>query len=119
MQNFPDYRKTLEVMQEYAKTGPIDEGILSYVKNSNTKELIKALREKNWKNMRQWVANNTSVDPQGVFRIIYDALLSEIDTIPQMVVIIADYQYKAAFVADQEINLTACLTELMGSMKFK
>ena len=69
--------------------------------------------------MRKWVANNVDSDPQGIFRSIYDNLSPEVTTIPQVVLLIADYQYKAAFVADQEINLVACLTEIMASVKFK
>ena len=74
---------------------------------------------KNWKKMRQWVANNVDTDPQGIFRQIYDTLLPEIKSIPQLVLLVADYQYKAAFVADQEINLTACLTEIMANVEFE
>ena len=69
--------------------------------------------------MRQWVANNVDSDPQCIFRFIFDSLVPEISTVPQMVLLIADYQYKSAFVADQEINLIACLTEIMASVKFK
>ncbi len=69
--------------------------------------------------MRQWVANNVDSDPQCIFRFIFDSLVTEISTVPQMVLLIADYQYKSAFVADQEINLIACLTEIMASVKFK
>ena len=69
--------------------------------------------------MRQWVANNVDTDPQGIFRQIYDTLLPEIKSIPQLVLLVADYQYKAAFVEDQEINLTACLTEIMANVEFE
>ena len=69
--------------------------------------------------MRQWVANNVDSDPQCIFRFIFDSLVTEISTVPQMVLLIADYQDKSAFVADQEINLIACLTEIMASVKFK
>ena len=119
MKHFPDYRRVINELQKYSASGVIDEGILSSLSEVNTKELIKSLKEKDWKKMRQWVANNVESDPQGIFRYIYDSLIPEVETVPQMVVLIADYQYKAAFVADQEINLTACLTELMASMKFK
>jgi hypothetical protein len=119
MKHYPDYRRVINELQRYSSSGAIDEGILSNIGEINTKELISAMKEKDWKKMRQWVANNVESDPQGIFRYIYDSLIPEITTVPQMVVLIADYQYKAAFVADQEINLTACLTELMASMKFK
>lgn len=119
MKHFPDYRRVINELQKYSASGVIDEGILSSLSEVNTKELIKSLKEKDWKKMRQWVANNVESDPQGIFRYIYDSLIPEVETVPQMVILIADYQYKAAFVADQEINLTACLTEIMASMKFK
>ena len=119
MKHYPDYRRVINELQRYSSSGVIDEGILVQFSEVNTKELITAMKEKDWKKMRQWVANNVESDPQGIFRYIYDSLIPEITTVPQMVVLIADYQYKAAFVADQEINLTACLTELMASMKFK
>jgi len=119
MKHYPDYRRVINELQRYSSSGVIDEGILSNIGEINTKELVSAMREKDWKKMRQWVANNVESDPQGIFRYIYDSLIPEVETVPQMVILIADYQYKAAFVADQEINLTACLTELMASMKFK
>lgn len=119
MKYIPDYRRVLNELQRYSSSGTIDEGILSNISDINTKDLISSLKEKDWKKMRQWVANNVDTDPQGIFRYIYDSLLPEIKTVPQMVLLIADYQYKAAFVADQEINLTACLTEIMASIQFK
>lgn len=119
MKYIPDYRRVLNELQRYSSSGAIDEGILSNIADINTKDLISSLKEKDWKKMRQWVANNVDTDPQGIFRFIFDSLLPEITTVPQMVLLIADYQYKAAFVADQEINLTACLTEIMASIQFK
>ena len=119
MKFYPDYRRVINELQRYSSSGSIDEGILSNFSEVNTRELITSLKEKDWKKMRQWVANNVDSDPQGIFRFIYDSLLPEVTTIPQVVLLIADYQYKAAFVADQEINLTACLTEIMGNVKFK
>ena len=119
MKHIPDYRRVLNEMQRYSSSGTIDEGILSNISDINTKDLVTSLKDKDWKKMRQWVANNVDTDPQGIFRYIYDSLLPEIKTVPQMVLLIADYQYKAAFVADQEINLTACLTEIMASIQFK
>ena len=119
MKYIPDYRRVLNELQRYSSSGTIDEGILSNISDINTKDLVTSLKDKDWKKMRQWVANNVDTDPQGIFRYIYDSLLPEIKTVPQMVLLIADYQYKAAFVADQEINLTACLTEIMASIQFK
>jgi len=119
MKHFPDYRRVINELQRYSAGGEIDEGILSNFQEVNAKALLESLREKDWKKMRQWVANNVDTDPQGIFRQIYDIVLPEIKSIPQLVLLIADYQYKAAFVADQEINLTACLTEIMASVEFK
>lgn len=118
MKYFPDYRRVINELQRYSVAGKIDEGVLSNFQEINAKQLIESLREKDWKKMRQWVANNVDTDPQGIFRQIYDTLLPEIKSIPQLVLLIADYQYKAAFVADQEINLTACLTEIMANVEF-
>jgi|TARA_R110002126_G_scaffold72963_1_gene182155 DNA polymerase III delta prime subunit len=119
MKYFPDYRRVINELQRYSSAGTIDEGILNNIAEINTKELVNSLREKDWKKMRQWVANNVDSDPQCIFRFIFDSLVPEISTVPQMVLLIADYQYKSAFVADQEINLIACLTEIMASVKFK
>ena len=85
----------------------------------NTQELISSLKEKDWKKMRSWVVNNIDNDPPAVFRKIYDDLIEKVKTVPQMVLIVADYQYKSAFCADQEINLVACLTEIMATVEFK
>jgi replication factor C small subunit len=83
------------------------------------KELVSALREKDFKKMRSWVVNNLDNDPTTLFRNLYDVLLAEVVQVPQLVLLIADYQYKAAFVADAEINLVACLTEIMASCEMK
>lgn len=119
MKHFPDYRRVLNELQRYSVGGVIDEGILSNLSELNTKALADALADKDWKKMRQWVANNVDSDPQTVYRKVYDTLLERAKQVPQFVLIIADYQYKAAFVADQEINLTACLTEIMANVEFK
>ncbi len=117
--HFPDYRRVINELQRYAVGGIIDEGVLSNFQELNSKALLECLRSKDWKKMRQWVANNVDTDPQAIFRQIYDILLPEVSSPPNLVVLIADYQYKAAFVADQEINITACLTEIMASTEFK
>jgi len=118
MRYFPDYRRVLNELQRYSSGGSIDEGILSNFQEVNAKALTESLKTKDWKKMRQWVVNNVDTDPQGIFRQIYDILLPQVKSIPQVVLLIADYQYKAAFVADQEINLTACLTEIMANVEF-
>jgi len=119
MKHFPDYRRVLNELQRYSVGGVIDEGILSNLSEINTKALIDALRDKDWKKMRQWVASNVDSDPQAVYRKVYDTLIDKVKQVPQLVLLVADYQYKAAFVADQEINLTACLTEIMANIEFK
>ena len=117
--HFPDYRRVINELQRYSVGGNIDEGILSNFQEVNAKALIEGLREKDWRKMRQWVANNVDTDPQAIFRQIYDILLPEVKSPARLVLDIADYQYKAAFVADQEINLTACLTQIMVDSEFK
>ena len=119
MKYFPDYRRVLNELQRYSAGGIIDEGILSNFQEVNAKALIESLRGKDWRKMRQWVANNVDTDPQAIFRQIYDILLPEVKSPARLVLDIADYQYKAAFVADQEINLTACLTQIMVDSEFK
>ena len=119
MKHFPDYRRVINELQRYSKSGSIDSGILSNIAEINTKGLIDSLKDKDWKKMRQWVVNNVDNDPQGVYRKVYDALIDKVKQVPHLVLLIADYQYKSAFVADQEINLTACLTDIMASVEFK
>ena len=116
---FPDYRRIINELQRYSASGTIDEGILARVGEVNTQELVESLREKDWKRMRSWVVNNIDNDPHGIFRKMYDDLVDRVVQVPELVLILADYQYKAAFVADQEINLVACLTEIMATVKFK
>ena len=116
---FPDYRRIINELQRYSAAGTIDEGILARVGEVNTTELINALKNKDWKGMRAWVVNNIDNDPPAIFRKIYDDILDKVQTVPQLVLILADYQYKAAFCADQEINLVACLTEIMATVEFK
>ena len=104
--HFPDYRRVINELQRYSVGGNIDEGILSNFQEINAKQLLDSLRGKDWKKMRQWVANNVDTDPQGIFRQIYDIVLPEVKSIPQLVLLIADYQYKAAFVAVTYTHLT-------------
>jgi len=114
--HFPDYRRTLNELQRYSHSGNIDEGILTNLVEVNTNELVQSLKEKDWKRMRMWVVNNLDNDSQTLFRMIFDTLMPLTNQVPQLVLTIADYQYKAAFVSDQEINLVACLTELMAGV---
>ena len=118
--HFPDFRRVINELQRYSTSGTIDSGILANIGEINLNELVVALREKNFPKMRQWVTSNVDNDPASVFRKIYDKLYEVLDksSIPQAVLIIADYQYKSAFVADQEINLVACLIELMAECEF-
>lgn len=115
---FPDYRRILNELQRYSSSGIIDAGILANLGDINTKELLDALKEKDFKKMRQWVANNADTDAS-IYRSLYDSLCEHIDSLPQFILLLADYQYKDAFVVDHEINLTACLTEIMAAVKFK
>jgi DNA polymerase III delta prime subunit len=117
--HFPDYRRCLNELQRYSASGTIDDGILVNLADINTKELVDALQAKDWKKMRQWVVNNIDSDPNTIFRKLYDTLSDQVETVPQLILLLADYQYKAAFVADAEINLVACLTEIMAAVKFK
>jgi len=106
-------------LQRYSQIGAIDEGILTSTGDANIEELISSLKEKDWKKMRTWVANNMDNDPATLFRKIYDNVLPLTNQVPNLVLTIADYQYKSAFVSDQEINLIACLTEIMASVEVK
>lgn len=117
--HFPDYRRILNELQRYSGSGRIDEGIFTSLGESNMQELIATLKDKDWKKMRTWVVNNIDNDPQTIFRKLYDTLCEEVVQIPQLVLLLADYQYKSAFCADQEINLVACLTEIMAAVEFK
>ena len=118
---FPDWRRVLNELKRYSASGQIDSGILVNISDSNIKELMHSLREKEFTNVRKWIVQNLDNDPVRIFRRVYDNLYDYLDgsTIPHAVVIIADYSYKSAFVADQEINLLACMTEIMGQVKFK
>ena len=118
---FPDWRRVLNELQRYSASGQIDAGILVNIADSNIKELMFSLKEKEFTNVRKWIVQNLDNDPVRIFRRVYDNLYDYLDgsTIPHAVVIIADYSYKSAFVADQEINMLAFFTELMGQVKFK
>ena len=118
---FPDWRRILNELQRYSASGQIDAGILVNLSEVNINELMEALKRQEFTNVRKWIVNNLDNDPVRIYRRIYDSLYDNIDksTIPHAVVILAEYSYKSAFVADQEINLLACLTEIMAQVKFK
>ena len=119
--HFPDYRRVLNELQRYAVRGEIDSGVLAQVGDVNLKELVGFLKEKDFTAMRKWVATNSDADQNKIFRQIYDAMydIMQPQSIPQTVIVLADYQYKSAFVADQEINMVACLTTIMMECTFK
>jgi len=116
---FPDFRRTINELQRYSQFGKIDLGLLSQLGNVNINDVVSFVKDKNFGAIRKWVAIN-DVDNNTVFRQIYDGLYENMkpQSIPQAVIILADYQYKQAFVADPQINLVACLTELMASCEF-
>lgn len=117
---FPDNRRILNELQRYSASGKIDSGILSDVQEVSLSKLTKSLKDKNYTEVRKWVAENSDADQTTVFNSLYDKCSEFIvpGSIPQLVLILADYQYKAAFVADHQINLTACLTEIMINCEF-
>lgn len=118
---FPDYRKVINELQRYSKaTGKIDSGILQAIKEVDVKDLIAAMKEKNFGAVRKWAAQNAQ-DTSSIFSKLYASLYDELkpEYIPIAIVKTADYQYKAAFVADQELNLTACLAEILLECEFK
>ena len=112
---FPDFRRVINELQKYSLNGIIDENILKQSSDENFNELFVALKEKNFSGMRKWVAQNIDNDHVRLYRQIYDTLNDRFEkkSIPQAVLTIADYSYKSAFVADQEVNMVACLTEIM------
>lgn len=118
---FPDWRRVLNELQRYSATGRIDSGILTDIKQVSIKSLVKDMKDKNFTSVRKWVGENSDIDTSSFFRELYDTASEYLETksIPQLVLILADYQYKAAFVADQEINIAACLTEIMVECTFK
>ena len=121
LQNFPDFRKTINTLQRYSVNGKIDAGVLVASGEVTMASLVKALKAKNFTDIRKWVVDNSDKDVTHLFRGIYESIQEHLtpDSIPQCVLILADYQYKAAFVADQEINLTACCITLASDCTFK
>ena len=118
--HFPDFRRVINELQRFSKFGKIDTGVLAQIGDVSIDTIVKHLKDKDFGAIRKWVAT-TDVDGTTLYRKIYDNLydILQPQSIPQAVVILADYQYKQAFVADVEINTVACLTELMVSVEFK
>ena len=118
---FPDWRRVLNELQRYSATGKIDSGILVNFSEENLKGLVELLKVKNFTEVRKWVAENNDIDQTVFFRKLYDTASQYLkpNSIPQLVITLAEYQYKAAFVADHEINILACLTEIMAEGDFK
>ena len=119
--HFPDWRRILNECQRYSVGGKIDSGILAHFSDVKVNDLVKNLKTKNFPEVRKWCVNNLDNDPSVLLRRIYDVLYDSLvpSSIPPAVLIIAKYQYQIAFVADQEINLLACLTEIMVECEFK
>ncbi len=121
IKHFPDYRRILGELQRYSVTGKIDTGIFVNLGEESYKELYKFLKDRNFTEVRKWVAKNSDADTPALFKELYDNSGNFLDqsTIHNLILILADYQYKAAFVADQELNIMAALTEIMIQCKFK
>ena len=119
--HFPDWRRVLNECQRYSVSGKIDSGILATFSDVAVNELVKNLKEKNFPEVRKWVVSNMDNDTTVLMRRIYDACYTSLEnnSVPAAVLVLAKYQYQAAFVADQEINMLACLTELMVECNFK
>ena len=119
--HFPDNRRILNELQRYSVSGTIDRGILTTVSEVQLNDLIKALKDKDFAGARKWVTNNLDNDPARLYRKIYDGLYEQLkpNSVPQLVLHLAKYQYQAAFVPDHEINMIACLTEIMVDCEFK
>jgi DNA polymerase III delta prime subunit len=117
----PDWRRVLNECQRYAISGKIDAGILVSLSDTSYQNLMMHLKDKDFKKMRQWVVNNIDTDASSIFRGIYDRMYDKVkpQSIPQIVLILADYQYKNAFVADHELNVVACMTEIMANVEFQ
>ena len=120
MKYAPDWRRILNELQRYSINGSIDSSVLSNVSDVNYDNLFTFLKDKDFKKMRSWVANNMDTDASSIFRGVYDRMSSNVNShsIPQLVLILADYQYKNAFVADHELNVVACMTEIMANVDF-
>ena len=121
MKYIPDWRRVINECQRYGMSGHIDTGILVTLSETSVKGLMQDLKSKNFKKMRKWVTDNIDVESSKLFRMVYDNMSDYVEpsSIPQLVLILADYSYKDSFVADHELNVVACMTEIMSSINFK
>ena len=119
--HFPDWRRVLNEVQRYSSSGKIDSGILASFSNVKTDDLFNCLKVKDFPKVRKWVVDNLDNDPTVLLRSVYDACYTSLEGagVAAAVLIIAKYQYQSSFVADQEINMLACLTEIMVECEFK
>jgi len=119
--HFPDFRRILNELQRYSVSGTIDEGILANLAEVDMKALVTSMRTKDFAGVRKWVVMNLDNSQTEIFRRVYDSMYDFLTapSIPEAVLVLAEYQYKSSFVADQEINLVACMTELMMRCEFK
>ena len=119
--HFPDYRRILNELQRYSVSGKIDTGVLINLGDESYTELVKFLKAKNFTEVRKWVGKNSDIESTELFRKLFDKSVEILEpkSIPQLVLILAEYQYRAAFVADREINTMAALTEMMSQLEFK
>lgn len=118
---FPDFRRILGELQRYGASGKIDVGILTKLSDLSIKSLIEAMKSKNYTDVRKWIGQNSDIDSNLVFRKIFDSMNDYVEkpSIPNLIMILGDYQYKIAFSADHEICLSACMAEIMLNIKFK
>ena len=118
MKHAPDWRRVINECQRYSMGGQLDSIAIDST-DSEVDQLFAALKAKDFKKMRSWVVNNVDVDTSTIFRSLYDKMFDRVDpsSIPQLVLILADYQYKAAFVADHELNIVACMTDVMANVE--
>jgi len=119
--NFPDFRRILNELQRYSVSGTIDSGILTDINDTNVDNLGSYLKGKDFKNIRVWIKDNSDSDFPMLLRNVYDMLYNTVKpkSIPELVLIVSDYQYKSAFSIDQELNFLACMVEIMSSIEFK
>jgi len=119
--HFPDFRRVLNELQRYSVSGKIDSGILVNLGDESFKNLVKHLKSKNFTEARKWVGQNSDIETSSLFRSLYDKSIDYLEqsSVPQLILLLADYQHRAAFVADHEINTMACLVEIMSSCTFK